>query len=114
MSVNKNIVIKNSSQISYASRPDVLAYLASNRPITGSYTNYKTATFSRGWYQAPADMTQNSVEEFMFFINGSEVERPAITNFQNLGGSSVLELDVDILQYSLESNDTIIAIGKFA
>lgn len=114
MSQSRNIVTQILTSTVYASRPDVLAYLASNRPIVGSYTNYKTATFNRGWYQAPSDVPENSVDQFTFFVNGSEVEYTAIISFQDLGTSSVLEIDVDILQYSLESNDTIIAIGKFA
>lgn len=114
MSVSRNIVTKLTSQTVIASRPDVLAYLASNRPITGSYTNYKTATFNRGWYQAPINVAPNTVDEFMFFVNGSEVEHIAINSFTNLGSTSVLEVNTSILGYSLESNDTIIAIGKFS
>jgi hypothetical protein len=114
MSVSRNIVTKLTSQTVIASRPDVLAYLASNRPVTGSYTNYKTATFGRGIYQAPPFVAPNSVEQFLFFVNGSEVEHIAINSFTDLGASSVLEVDTSILGYSLDSNDTIVAIGKFS
>jgi hypothetical protein len=114
MSVSRNLVVKLISGNVIASRPDVLAYLASNRPITGSYTNYKTATFNRGLYQAPADMTPNTVDQFNFYVNGSEVEQIAISSFTDLGLTSVLEVDTAVLGYSLESNDTIVAIGKFS
>lgn len=114
MSVSRNIVIKESYSTSVISRPDVLAYLASNRPITGSYTNYKTATFSRGLYEAPSGMPPNTVDQFTFYVNGSEVEHIAINSFTDLGASSVLEVDTTVLGYGLESNDTIIAIGKFS
>jgi hypothetical protein len=114
MSVSRNIIVKESSTTTTVSRPDVLAYLASNRPVTGSYTNYKTATFNRGWYIAPSSMPLNSVDQFDFYVNGSEVEQIAITSFTDLEASSVLEVDTAILGYSLESNDTIVAIGKFS
>ncbi len=114
MTTGRNIVIKTSSTISYASRPDVLAYLASNRPIVGTYVNAETATFDRGWYTAPSDAPPNSVDQFEFYVNGSKVEQTGITSFQNLGGSSTLVIDSVTLGYSLEANDTIIAIGKFS
>lgn len=114
MSVSRNLIVKESYTTTIVSRPDVLAYLASNRPITGSYTNYKTATFNRGWYQAPSDFAPNTADQFMFFVNGSEVEHIAINSFTDLGSSSVLEVDTSVLGYSLELNDTIIAIGKFS
>lgn len=114
MSQSRNLIVKLISKNVIASRPDVLAYMASNRPITGSYTNYKTATFDRGWYQAPTDFAPNSIDQFMFFVNGSEVERIAINSFSNLVNASVLEVNTSILGYSLESNDTIVAIGKFS
>ena len=114
MSISRNIIVNESYSTSVVSRPDVLAYLASNRPITGSYTNYKTATFGRGWYQAPPFVAPNTVDQFTFYVNGSEVEHIAINSFTDLGSSSVLEVDTTVLGYGLESNDTIIAIGKFS
>ena len=114
MSVSRNIIVKDSYSTSVVSRPDVLAYLASNRPVTGSYTNYKTSIFNRGWYVAPINMPVNSVDQFNFYVNGSEVEQIAINSFTDLGVSSVLEIDTSILGYSLELNDTIVAIGKFS
>ena len=114
MSVSRNIVVKESYSTSIVSRPDVLAYLASNRPITGSYTNYKTATFNRGLYIAPSGMPPNDVDQFQFYVNGSEVEHIAINSFTESGTTSVLELDTTVLGYSLESNDSIVAIGKFS
>lgn len=114
MSQSRNLIVKLISRNVTTSRPDVLAYLASNRPITGSYTNYKTATFNRGIYQAPPFVAPNSLDQFMFFVNGSEVEHIAISSFTDLGASSVLEVDTTVLGYSLESNDTIVAIGKFS
>ena len=114
MSVSRNIIVNESYSTSVVSRPDVLAYLASNRPVTGSYTNYKTATFNRGLYEAPSGMPPNAVDQFDFYINGSEVEQIAITSFTDLGSSSVLEVDTTVLGYGLESNDTIVAIGKFS
>jgi hypothetical protein len=114
MSQSRNIIVKETYTINTMSRPDILAYLASNRPITGSYTDYKTATFSRGWYLAPSGIPVNTADQFMFFVNGSEVEHTSIISFTDLGVSSVLEVNTLVLGYSLESNDTIIAIGKFS
>ena len=110
---DKNIVVMGSSQGATNSRGDILNYMASNTVITGSYTDYRTATFNRIWAVAPLDFPQNSTDQFEFYINGSSVEFQAIQSFTSSISSSILVIDPEVLQYELEYNDTIISIGKF-
>lgn len=110
---DKNIISKISSEGATNSRSDILNYLASNTVITGSYTNYITATFNKIWAAAPLDFPLNSSDQFQFYINGSKVEIEAIQSFSSSISSSILVIDPQVLEYELEYNDTIISIGKF-
>jgi hypothetical protein len=110
---DKNIVIMGTSQGATTSRSDILNYVSSNTVITGSYTDYRTATFNRIWAIAPSDFPQNSIDQFQFYVNGSLVEIEAIQSFSSSLSSSILVIDPEVLQYELEYNDTIISIGKF-
>jgi hypothetical protein len=110
---NKNIIVIQSPGGSTNSRQDILNYLASNTVITGSYTDYRTATFNKGWAIAPSDFPPNSTDQFQFYVNGSSVEFEAIQSFTSSLSSSILVIDPEVLQYELEYGDTIISIGKF-
>lgn len=110
---DKNIIVRGTSQGATNSRADILNYLASNTVITGSYTDYRTATFNRSWAVAPSDFPPNTSDQFQFYINGYGVEIEAIQSFTSSLSSSVLVIDPEVLQYELEYSDTIISIGKF-
>lgn len=92
---------------------DLAAYLANNQQLIGTFVSSTTATFPKGWAVAPSPMPPNSVSNFNFFVNGQYVEHTAIVSFTDNGTYSTLVIDPNILQYSLESSDLILAIGKF-
>lgn len=93
--------------------PAVLAYLNTNKQVTGSFVTPTTATFNNAWYTAPSPLTTTDAN-FSFFINGSFVDRAAIVSFEQAGSVSTLTIDPVKLEYSLDAGDYIVAIGKFS
>ena len=71
-----------------------------------------TASFTAVTASAPTGLTATSEDDFIFFINGQYMEHDALT-IQQAGSSLLLKVNTDSIGYSLESDDEIIASGKF-
>ena len=57
-------------------------------------------------------MTGTTEHDFLFFINGQYMEHDAIT-IQQASSTFYLKVDTDSIGYELESDDEILAWGKF-
>ena len=77
--------------------------------ISGS----NTASFNATTASAPTGVTATNENDFVFFINGQYMEHDALSIRQKSTGSFHLEVDTTSIGYSLESDDEILAIGKF-
>ena len=77
-----------------------------------SITVPSTASFNAVTASAPASLTATSKNDFIFFINGQYMEHDAL-NIQQSGATFVLKVDNNNIGYDLESDDEVIAIGKF-
>ena len=71
-----------------------------------------TASFTATTASAPSCVTNTSKNDFVFFINGQYMEHDALTIAQN-GAEFYLQVDTSAIGYDLESDDEILAIGKF-
>ena len=71
-----------------------------------------TASFSAVTASAPAGMTSTTEDDFLFFLNGQYMEHDAL-KIQQANGAFYLKVDTDSIGYVLESDDEIIAWGKF-
>ena len=71
-----------------------------------------TASFTAITASAPSGMTATSEEDFVFFINGQYMEHDALT-IQQANGAFYLKVNTESIGYVLESDDEIIAWGKF-
>ena len=71
-----------------------------------------TASFSAVTASAPAGMTSTTEDDFLFFLNGQYMEHDALT-IQQANGAFYLKVDTNSIGYVLESDDEIIAWGKF-
>jgi hypothetical protein len=91
-----------------------LTYINSNKQLTGTVVDNVTVTFASGWLSAPSGLPNTSVSNFMFYINGVFVESSAIVSFTQAANVSTLIINSAELGYSLDSQDEIIGIGKFA
>ena len=104
-------VLANTTVSSGVSNDD-LTYLRKNfyktsAGISGSNTASFTAVTA-----STTTMTSTSENDFVFFINGQYMEHDALTIEQS-GSIFLLQVDTDGIGYELESDDEIIAIGKF-
>ncbi len=70
------------------------------------------ANFTAVTASAPAGLTSTSENDFLFFINGQYMEHDAISVRQE-GVSFKLIVDNDSIGYNLETDDEIVAWGKF-
>jgi hypothetical protein len=92
----------------------VVTYLNTNKTVGGTFVSANTVSFSSGWLTAPSPLPATSLSNFNFFVNGMYVEPSSISSFTNYGSISVLIINPALLEYSFESTDVIIGIGKFS
>jgi hypothetical protein len=73
---------------------------------------FSTASFTAVTASAPTGITATSEDDYVFFINGQYMEHDAL-EIEQAGASFYLKVDVESIGYVLESDDEIIAHGKF-
>ena len=71
-----------------------------------------TASFTAITASAAPGLTATNEQDFVFFINGQYMEHDALT-IQQAASSFLLKVNADSIGYELESDDEIIAMGKF-
>jgi hypothetical protein len=93
----------------------ILFYLNTNVQKLGTLVNSTTITFASGWLSAPIGLPSTSFNNFSIFCNGTLIENTAIVSFTVNGANNLTTLVIDSTQlgYSFNSNDEVIAIGKF-
>jgi len=84
--------------------------LANNTAMTSNIATFLTSSLA----VAPAgfELDGTSQNDFLVFVNGAYV-RPGIYSVSEDSGNSVFTFTTDTLGYELESDDEIIAYGKF-
>ena len=81
--------------------------------VSSGISNASTASFSSvASASAPTGYTATSENDFIFFINGQYMEHDALT-IQQAGSNFLLKVNTSGIGYTLESDDEILAIGKF-
>ena len=80
--------------------------------ISTTLVNSSTASFTAVTASAPGTMTSTTEHDFLFFINGQYMEHDAIA-IQQASSTFYLKVDTDSIGYELESDDEILAWGKF-
>ena len=80
--------------------------------VAAGISGSSTASFEAVTASAPIGMTATSENDFIFFMNGQYMEHNAI-EVEQKGTSFLLKVDVSGIGYNLESDDEIIAHGKF-
>ena len=94
-----------------------LNYLNANVPKTAdTITVPNTAIFTGASLLQPpvgSSLPPTSVDSFYYYINGQNIS-PDLVTLVEAGGNVTLTFNTASLEYSLESIDEVIAIGKFA
>jgi hypothetical protein len=111
--LNDSVNIVNNITNNTGTDVAALAYLNTNKTVTGTFVSVNTVTFPNGFLDAPTGLPATSVTNFTFFVNGQYVEPTSIVSFTNNTTSTTLVLNTTALQYELEASDVIIAVGKF-
>jgi hypothetical protein len=95
--------------------PATLTYLNTNTQQLGTFVNSTTVTFNSGWLLAPSGLPATSINNFSIFCNGALIEDLAIISFTVNGTNTITQLVIDEteLGYGFDSQDEVIAIGKF-
>jgi hypothetical protein len=93
--------------------PATLTYLNTNIQKLGTFVSTTTITFASGWLPAPAGVPATSINNFSIFVNGQLIELAAIVSFTETGGVTTLVINETELGFGFDSNDEVIAIGKF-
>ena len=79
---------------------------------SSSVTGVSTASFTAVTASAPSGLSSTNENDFIFFINGQYMEHDAL-EVQQAGSNFLLKVNNSSIGYDLESDDEIIAIGKF-
>ncbi len=90
-----------------------LNYLRKNYvKVATGVTGSATASFAATTASAPSGMTATSENDFIFFMNGGYMEHNAV-EIEQSGSIFLLKINTGNIGYNLESDDEIIAQGKF-
>jgi len=100
------------SNFSSTNISDVQTYLRKQFYKTSNSITNPTASFAAVTASAPTGYTETNEDDFLFFINGQYMEHDALEVEQS-GSIFLLKVDNSSIGYDLESDDEIIAIGKF-
>jgi hypothetical protein len=97
---------------------DILLYLntSETKKADAASTTTSTATFLNTAFKQPpigSGLPATSVSDFKFFVNGVYVDSTHIISFVESGLNTVLTIDTGTLGYVLDTQDEIIAVGKF-
>lgn len=104
-----NISIIDNATISYLNTSET------KKADAGSMTS-NTATFLNTSFKQPpieSGLPPTSVSDFKFFVNGVYVDNTYVETFLEAGSNTVLTVNTGSLGYSLDSQDDVVAVGKF-
>ena len=102
---NSNVGALSTDETTYLRKQ----FFKTSAGISGS----NTASFTATTASAPSGVTATSKNDFVFFINGQYMEHDALSIRQKATGSFHLQVNTTSIGYELESDDEILAIGKF-
>ena len=102
---NSNIGALSTDETTYLRKQ----FFKTSTGISGS----NTASFTATTASSPSGVTSTSKNDFVFFINGQYMEHDALSIRQKATGSFHLQVNTTSIGYELESDDEILAIGKF-
>jgi hypothetical protein len=121
--ISNDTTLGDSSQTQVVTEHAVKSYVDTEVSDTNTYFRKQfvktsttittaTASFSAATASAPTSLTATGENDFVFFVNGQYMEHDAL-EIEQSGSVFLLKVDNDSIGYDLESDDEILAIGKF-
>ena len=108
----------NNTNINYTGLVQAdLAYLSTNKTKVATTITSNTATFGNTSFLQPSvesGLPATSVSNFSFFANGINIPSGSIISFSVVSANTILTVNTASLDYTLDSQDEITAVGKFA
>jgi hypothetical protein len=103
-------LVLNGNNLDEASSTD--SYLRKSFVKKSNSITSTTASFNAITASAPTGLSATNEQDFVFFINGQYMEHDAL-EIQQSSTTFLLKVNTDSIGYDLESDDEIIAQGKF-
>jgi hypothetical protein len=125
--ISNDVLLADSSSTALVTEKAVKQYIDTTATDVGGFSTYlrkqyvkisttlvdsATASFTALTASAPDGLTATTEHDFLFFINGQYMEHDAIA-IQQAASTFYLKVDTDSIGYDLESDDEILAWGKF-
>lgn len=116
--VNVTNVTNVTTVISGSVNSDTVIYLntSETKKADQASITFNTATFLNTSFKQPptgSGLPPTSVSDFKFFVNGVYVDATNITSFVESNPNTILTINTGTLGYSLDTQDEVIAVGKF-
>lgn len=95
----------------------IVNYLNTNKSLKADYATGNSAYFiSSSFLTAPisSSLPPTSIIDFRFFANGVYVPQEHLVSFEASGSGLLLTVNTGSLGYGFDSQDEIIAVGKFS
>jgi hypothetical protein len=101
--------------INQALSPQDILYINTNKSIKADIiTVPNTAIFTGATILQPSSLLPaTTINNFIFFINSQNIPS-SFVSFNNYSGGVSITFDTNSIGFSLEADDEVIAIGKFA
>jgi len=115
--IPEGVSVTNVTSVSVLDQ-QIIAYLntSTTYKANSASTTSNTATFANTTIKQPpagSGLPATSVSDFKFFVNGVYVDSTNIVSFTQAGSNTVLTINTSTLGYELDTQDEVIAVGKF-
>ena len=112
MSISGNLTVNGAATITTATITTPDQYMRKQYVKKSNSISSATASFTAVTASAPTGLLATNENDFIFFINGQYMEHDAL-EIQQAGSTFLLKVDTSSIGYNLESDDEILAWGKF-
>ena len=116
--VNVTNITNQITVVSSSLDTPVVTYLntSETKKANAPSTTSNTATFLNTSFKvAPSGsgLPATSISDFKFFVNGVYVDATHVNSFAEVSSNTVLTINTGTLGYALDTQDDIVAVGKF-
>jgi len=104
---------ENVAYYAFGDQTPAFTYIRKKYAHTGSFVSSTTSSFTAVTASKPTgDLTATDKHDFMFFNKGMLMEYDAL-DIEQSGSKLLMKVNLSTLGYELDSNDDIVAWGKF-
>jgi hypothetical protein len=94
-----------------------LIYLNTSIPKIADIITPNTATFTGAVILEPANASElppTTKDNFTYYVNGQTIPPTLVVSISGAGGNVTVIFDTNAIGYTLEADDEVLVIGKFA